>query len=79
MKKEVTQLHSRLKQLQFMYDQNQDQECESIQLYFKTEYAQITARLKTIEEHQSRNNQFPQFLLADVLQTAGILGMYVMV
>lgn len=75
MKQEIT----RLFQLKKKYEMSRCTQCGVMQDYFKNEYQRLKIKLQSLEKLSANNDLVIDNTFAEAQQTAGILGLYVMV
>lgn len=79
MKQEINQLSKLLLQLKLKYEMSHCTQCAVMQDYFKKEYRRLKTKLQSLEKLSANNDLAIGNTFAEAQQTAGILGLYVMV
>lgn len=79
MKQEITHLTQLLLQLKIKYEMCRCTQCAVKQDYFKKEYQRLKIKLQSLEKLLVNNDLAMCNMLSEAKQTAGILGLYVMV
>lgn len=79
MKQEIIIVSQLFLQLKKKYEMSNCTQCLVMQDYFKSEYQRLKMKLQSLEKLSANNNLVLDNTFAEAQQTAGILGMYVMV
>jgi len=79
MKQEITIVSQLFLQLKNKYEKSHCTQCLVMQDYFKSEYQRLKNKLQSLEKLSASNDGVMGDTLEKANQTAGILGLYVMV
>tara|TARA_R100000935_G_scaffold15425_2_gene30832 strand:+ start:53081 stop:53320 length:240 start_codon:yes stop_codon:yes gene_type:complete len=79
MKQEIIVVSQLFLQLKKKYEMSNCTQCLVMQDYFKSEYHRLRMKLQSLEKLSAHNDLVLNTTFTEAQQTAGILGLYVMV